>query len=302
MIEKFRNKKIGVICGGFSAESEVSLRSGKNVLNALTRLGYSAIKVDPKTHSLKNCCDVAFIALHGKYGEDGAIQGYFETEKIPYTGSRILASAIGMDKVTTKSLLIQNNLPTARFCKLSSGEFPKSIPFSFPLVVKPVSEGSSVGVVILDSEKEWNEQVPELHKKYSPIFVEEYVSGQEITVSILERNGQVQALPILELRPKKRFYDYEAKYTHGMTDFILPAELSPSATKQCQDVARKVHQLVGCRGFSRIDMICDPKRGPFVLEINTIPGLTDLSDLPASAKEGGISFDDVIEIVLQSAA
>ncbi len=294
-------RKVGVLCGGKTAEREISLISGNAVYEALTELGIPAVKIDPATDTLKpGDIDIAFIALHGSGAEDGTIQGHLETLNIPYTGSGILASAIAMDKHITKQLLLHNQLPTAPFWIPAT---PLSVhpDMSFPLIAKPIREGSSLGMAIIDEPAHYMETIIHLQKQFPEILVETFIAGKEITVSILEQDGIPQALPILELRPKNRFYDYEAKYTKGKTEFIIPASLSEAETDRCQKLAVQVHTLIGCRGISRVDMIVHPKKGPFVLEINTIPGLTPLSDLPAQAKAAGIEFPKLIEIILASA-
>ena len=300
MLADLKSKKIGVLCGGVSRERTVSLRSGKNVYSALVRLGYNAVMVDVAHEDVGSCgLDVAFNVLHGQYGEDGTMQAYLEALGIPYTGSRVGASVLGINKFFSKQLMVREGIPTPAFWVITEAELPKNIPF--PLIAKPVSEGSSVGVAVVDFPEDFTRLVSPLLDLFSALLLEEFVTGQEITVGVLELESGLKALPILELRPKNRIYDYEAKYTEGMTEFILPAELSADMTARCQALAIQVHELLGCRGMSRVDMIVHPERGPLVLELNSIPGMTDLSDLPAQAKEAGISFDQLVDIILQSA-
>jgi D-alanine-D-alanine ligase len=298
-----RDKKIGVLLGGLSMERAVSLRSGEGVYQALCDLGYQVQKIDPiKDDVLEAKIDIAFIALHGRFGEDGTIQSYLEHHKIAYTGSRIKASVIGMNKLLTKEVLKKQGLANPDFKLIYEEQsfLPKG--FELPVIIKPVDQGSSVDVFYVDSFELWQKEQKNLLKKYGVYILEKYIKGKEITVGVLEREGaKLQALPILELRPKNTFYDYEAKYTEGMTQFILPAELSDSETKTAQALAKQVHQKIGCRGFSRIDMIFHKEEGPFVLEVNTIPGMTNLSDLPAQAKQAGISYNELVEIILKSA-
>lgn len=298
MKPELRDVKIAVLAGGSSGEREVSLRSGNNVLKALKRLGYQAFLLDPAESKIsKSAVDLAFVALHGKGGEDGEIQTLLESESIPYTGSGIEASQIGMNKRLTKEVIKKSGLP----CALDwEARFPQEN-ISFPCVLKPTSDGSSLGVDVIDDAAALTWRLEEIKGREHEYFIEEFISGQEITVGVLEsKNGFIE-LPILELVPKNRFYDYHAKYTAGMTDFICPARLSESISKKAQDIAMLLHQKIGCRGFSRVDMIVCPKRGPIILEINTIPGLTDTSDIPAQAKAAGISFEALIEIILESA-
>ncbi len=300
MLADLKSKKIGVLCGGVSRERTVSLRSGQNVYSALVRLGYNAVMVDVAYEDVGSCgLDVAFNVLHGQYGEDGTMQAYLEALGIPYTGSRVGASVLGINKFFSKQLMVREGIPTPAFWVITEAELPKNIPF--PLIAKPVSEGSSVGVAVVDFPEDFTRLVSPLLDLFSALLLEEFVTGQEITVGVLALESGLKALPILELRPKNRIYDYEAKYTEGMTEFILPAELSADMTARCQALAIQVHELLGCRGMSRVDMIVHPERGPLVLELNSIPGMTDLSDLPAQAKEAGISFDQLVDIILQSA-
>lgn len=303
MIAALKDKKIGVICGGMSRERPVSLVSGERVYRALIKLGYQAVKVDPLLENvLTSGIDVAFVALHGEFGEDGAIQGLLELNKIPYTGSGVSASAIGIHKIHTKQLLQKAGLPTAPYQMLVNDIEVPELPFEYPVVVKPVAEGSSFGVAICDSAQELQRYVKSNQQLFNYLFVEKYIDGQEVTVGILQENqNHVFALPVLELRAKKRFYDYEAKYTKGMTAFILPANLSKAVTEQCQQIALDMFHLLGCKGMARVDMMVSPSSGPCILEINTIPGLTELSDLPAQADAAGISYEKLIELILNSA-
>jgi D-alanine-D-alanine ligase len=301
MISAFKSKVIGVICGGFSHEREVSLNSGQNVYESLLRSGYDVVKLDPVTDTgWERKCNIAFIALHGKYGEDGTVQAILERKKIPYTGSGVHSSVIAMNKFSSKKLFLENDIPTAHFHMSTNAltELPSG--FDYPVFVKPYDGGSSVDTFIIDTTEDLKKHSEFLAKRYGAYLVESFLSGQEITIGVID-NPKPMALPILELRPKNRFYDYHAKYTKGQTEFIIPAELSADVTLSCQKLALDVYSLMQCRGIARVDMIVDPKKGPFVLEVNTVPGLTNTSDLPAQAKEAGISFDDLIELVLMSA-
>ncbi len=292
---------VGVICGGFSGERAVSLRSGRNIADALRRKGYDVKEIDPAVDSLLDMgIDVAFIALHGPIGEDGTIQALLDHLHIPYTGSGVTASVIGMNKLISKWAFVHHQIPTAAF-QVISPDVPLELTLALPVIVKPVSEGSSLGVEIVDTLDQFERVANAATSKYGVCLVEEMVVGTEITVSVIEQSGALVVLPILELRPKNRFYDYEAKYTDGKTEFVLPAELSEEMTATAKALGLKVHQALGCRGMSRTDMIVDPTKGPVVLEINTIPGMTDLSDLPAQARCAGLSFDEVVEGMLKSA-
>lgn len=299
---------IGVLCGGMSSEREVSLRSGKNCFEALKRLGYkNAVLIDVDkdvANSLKQKgVEVAYIALHGKYGEDGCIQGLLEILGIPYTGCGVKASAICMDKETTKRVVAPQGVPvipsvlvygTTDLSKLDN----KAI--SFPVMVKPINEGSSIGMSKVDTTDKLEEAVKEAMKYNSTVMLENFVEGKSVTVGVLDKDGETIATPILELRSKTGWYDYEAKYTKGLTEFILPAEIDKKMTKYVQSLAVKAHKAVDAWGMSRIDFIVTENEA-YMLEINTIPGMTDLSDLPAQAKEMGIEYDQLVEIILKSA-
>jgi D-alanine-D-alanine ligase len=306
-----KNKKIAVLMGGRSGEREVSLRSGKRVLDSLLSQGYKAIPLDSDPDLIDKLksekIDVVYIMLHGKYGEDGTIQGLLEMHSYPYTGSKILASALGMNKIASKRVWQAVGIPTPKYLHIDASNGLKSEiekirkSFPMPLVVKPVSEGSSLGVSIVKNEKELDDVIARTVKEFDDVFVEEFIKGQEVTVGILGKGKDVQALPILELAPKNEFYDFQAKYTAGMTDFILPARLSKPVYELTQRIALQAHKAVGAYGFSRVDIIVSPDHTPYVHEINTIPGMTDRSDLPAEAAHAGISFDDLVIRILESA-
>jgi len=304
-----KDKKIIVVYGWISREREVSLRSGKKIYEALLKKGYNVTLVDPKMEGWEPVLrgDLVFIALHGKPGEDGTIQGFLETFGIPYTGSGVLASSLAMNKVASKKIFIASGIPTPNFIALEDSEsidrfISRAInEIGIPLVVKPVSEGSSIGVSIVKSKDDLELVVRDTLDKFDNIFIEKYIEGREITVGVLEIDGRLTALPILELVPKKEFYDYTAKYTSGMTDFIIPARMKEEKYKLAQELALQAHKALGCVGFSRVDLVTDKDDNPYVLEVNTIPGMTDLSDLPAMAKAYGIEYEDLVEIMLYSA-
>lgn len=307
----FEKKRIGVLMGGTSREREISLRSGKNVLEALIRQGYDAISIDPARElapQLKEQnIEVAFLALHGTPGEDGSIQGFLETLNIPYTGSKVLASALAIDKVAAKKMFIVDNVPTPPYIEILEGDDLGhkaqviSRKLGMPVVVKPNKEGSSFGITIVRDKKELAKVLERTRAEFKNIFAEKFVKGQEVTVGILGNSTETEALPILELRPKAEFYDFNAKYTKGATEFILPAELTRKVYEKTQSVALAAHRSLGCAGVSRVDIIVDDKGRPWVHEINTIPGMTELSDLPAEALASGISFDQLVLKILASA-
>ncbi|MFC2172230.1 D-alanine--D-alanine ligase [Acidobacteriota bacterium] len=311
MREKLLKLHVAVLMGGLSREREISLRSGKNVLESLSRQGFNAFPIDVGEDFLhrlaKETFDMAFICLHGRYGEDGAIQGLLEMAGIPYTGSGVLASAIAMNKVTTKRILLSEGLPTPsyRALNLNNGVREEICEaeglLDYPMVIKPVSEGSSIGVSIANNRSQLDEIIRDHAFKFGKLMLEKFIEGREITVGIIGSNSRAKALPILELVPKNPFYDYQAKYTEGLTEFILPARLSPETTQQCSDYALRTHRILGCLGMSRIDMIVDKDDIPYVLEVNTIPGFTETSDLPQQANQASISFDELVFEILKSA-
>ncbi len=311
LIAKLKNKKIAVLCGGRSGEREVSLRSGKRVHDSLISQGFSSVIIDTKDDFIPRLkqenVDIACIMLHGTFGEDGCIQGLLETIGIPYTGSKVLASSLGMNKVASKRVWQALGIPTPNYAVIDrSADIAAQCAdilkyFPFPLVVKPVSEGSSLGVTIMKDSAGFADVVMSTAQQFGDVFIEEFINGVQVTVGILEGGDGLRTLPVLELRPKTDFYDYEAKYTKGMTEFILPAELPRQVYRNCQLTASKAFKALSCRGFARIDMIVDRDGMPFVHDANTIPGMTDLSDLPAQAAADGISYDELVLRILESA-
>jgi D-alanine-D-alanine ligase len=299
---KLEEKIIGVLMGGLSPEREVSLVSGNAVLEALERKGLNGIGIDVSNDiafSLeKNKIDIAYIALHGVYGEDGSIQGLLEYAKIPYTGSGVLASALAYDKVKSKEIFKFNKISTADyqvFCREERGKQERIL--DFPVVVKPSNQGSSIGVSIVREEKEW-EAALELAFSYAKeILVEKFIEGKLLAIGM---NGE-QPMPIVHIRPKSGFYDYESKYTSGRTEYSCPAELSIEETQRCKDIAVQVYRTLRGTGMPRVDVMLDAKGVPYVLEMNTIPGLTPTSLLPMAAKQSGLEFDDLVVEILKSA-
>lgn len=301
-----KNAKIAVLCGGMSSEREVSLRSGKNCHAAMLRLGFkNAALVDVNENiaqTLKSGeFEYAYNALHGKYGEDGCIQGLLEILKIPYSGCGTMASALCMNKEYTKKILSTADIPLIKSVFVRKGEnlLDAVKNLKYPMMIKPVSEGSSFGMSKVENEIELVKAVEEAVKYNPDVLIEEYLVGICATVGVLEDGDKIFATEILELRPKNEWYDYEAKYTKGMTEFILPAELSAEMTKQVKEIAVKSHKLANCSGISRVDfhIVGDI---PYVLEINTSPGMTDTSDLPAQAAAMGIDYDNLVLLILNS--
>lgn len=306
-----KSKRIGVLMGGLSRERGISLRSGRNCLAALERLGYEAEAIDVDRNVAETLrrrgIEVAFLALHGRYGEDGAIQGLLEMLDIPYTGSRVLASALGMNKVRTKQIAAYHGIPTPAFAvfyhgqELSGACRKAAEKLKFPVMVKPCEEGSSLGVVKVPEAGGLEAAVVKACGDYNAVLAEEHVAGEEITIGLIEREDGIMALPVLQLVPKTGFYDFKAKYSKGMTEFVLPAQIPDDVASRGQELARQVHRALGCRGFSRVDFMIDENGVPQLTEINTLPGMTDTSDLPAQAQAAGIGYDELVEIMLQSA-
>lgn len=294
--------KIAVVMGGISREREVSLRSGKNVYSALNRLGYLVKAVDYQgdpTAFLKDVedSDLVFNVLHGHFGEDGGIQFLMEAHNIPYTCSDPYTSAVCFDKLLTYRVL-GSMMETPKYLYLEEVAVPNDL--ELPTVLKPRREGSSIGIKICKTKEEFLSHASKLVEDYGGYIAQRYVRGKELTISVLEIDGKPVVLPILELRPKREFYDYIAKYTKGMTEFILPAELEPEEEREVKRVALQVYNYLGCRDMARIDGIFADGRFYF-LEVNTIPGMTELSDLPASAKAMGMSFEEAVDAIVKSA-
>ena len=301
------NKKIAVICGGPSSEREISLRSGKNIFEALKKLGYKNVElIDIDKNISKVLIDkkieVVYNAMHGRYGEDGCIQGLLEILEIPYTGCGVTASSVCMNKDYTKNVLRNFDIPLIKSVLIKKNEdYSKKIKeLKYPMMLKPVSEGSSLGMFKVSDEKEMEECFKKSLKYNQDVLVEEYLDGKSLTVGVLEDGDELFATEIIEFNTKTEWYDYEAKYTAGMTEFIIPAKLSDDMTQKVKDIAVKAFKACGCRGVSRVDFLISDNV-PYVLEINTSPGMTDLSDLPAQSKAMGISYENLVQIILNGA-
>jgi len=308
LIEFYKTKNIAVLMGGLSSEREVSIRSGENVYNALVNLGFKVTKMDVDANIarklIKDNIDVAVIMLHGKYGEDGVIQGVLELLGIPYTGCDVLTSAIGMNKIITKELLKAKGIPVADYVVLDSSNPDKSfndiLSLGLPVVLKPVDEGSSVGVEIIKEEDQLKGKLRNYLRRHPNSFAEKAIIGTEITIGVIGDQKNITILPIMELRPKKEFYDYEAKYTKGMTDFVIPAEISKEQEEKVIEYTKIASKTLNCRGVVRFDAIISKDDGlPYFLEVNTIPGMTETSDIPAMAKAAGMSFEEVVLKLLE---
>ena len=294
------DKRIGVLAGGISAEREVSLRSGDAVYKALIELGYDAVFIDVSENVCREIevkgVEVAFIVLHGGHGENGAIQGMLEVMGIPYTGSGILSSALAMDKETSKLVFAAHDIPVAPYVLIRKKEAIELPPFGLPWVIKPATEGSSIGVSIVRSQDEVDGAVSEAFGYGDRVLIESYIKGREIQIGML---GQT-VLGGVEVRPLREFYSYEAKYTPGLTNYILPPEIDAAAYDTLKTFALKAHNALGCRGATRVDFILDEMNRPFLLEVNTIPGMTETSLLPKIARSAGIEFPLLLEKILES--
>jgi D-alanine-D-alanine ligase len=302
---ELKRKRIGVLMGGLSAEREVSLESGKAILEALLDRGYDACAVEADEQLAQRLIgqkiEVAFIGLHGRLGEDGAVQGLLEMMRIPYTGSGVLASALGMSKVASRKIFMLHAVPVPPHIVLRRAEreiFDDSkLPLPFPMVEKPSQEGSSVGVTIV-SEKGQIAAAMDRAFEYDPeILIEEYIPGREIAVGILDD----VALGAIQIVPKVQFYDYQAKYTEGLAEHILPAPLPPEDYKKALGLGLSAHHLLGCEGATRVDMLYKESGQFYVLEVNSLPGMTRLSLLPEIAGGAGIDFAELVERILLGA-
>ena len=312
MLEKFRNKRIAVVMGGLSSEREVSLKTGAGVLAGLQELGYDAIGIDWRTGSnlatilAEAGAGVVWNALHGTYGEDGAVQGLCACLGLPCTGSGILASALAMDKIASKRIFESHGIPTPKWRLLPGADAGPAdgsdgpavlADWPVPLVVKPADEGSSVGVSVVDDRAQIAAAVALARKHHGPVLVEEYIAGTEVFVGVLD--GEV--LGSVEVRPAGRFYDYEAKYLRNDTQYLLPPEVPADVLARCEQHALAAYRALGCSGHSRPDLRIDAAGNAFVLEVNTLPGMTATSLLPKIAKRAGLSYPALCERILASA-
>ncbi len=309
-MSKNKFKNVLVVLGGTSGERAVSLDSGKACIKALKKIGYIVSTFDPKTKNFnlinKKKVDVIFNALHGRDGEDGVAQSYFEYLKIPYTHSGVISSFNSMNKIYSKELFIKNNIKTPKYVSLKKVHFKnKSIlkiltkkKIKFPVVSKPINEGSSLGVNICKNKDKLFRSINSLFKKYDEIIIEEYKGGQEIQVAVI--NGR--PIGAIELIPKRFFYDYKAKYTKkAKTKHVMPARLSKKKYKEVLNIAKKTHQVLGCRGVTRSDFKFENNKF-YLLEINTQPGMTNLSLVPEIAQYIGITFENLVEKILLDAS
>ncbi|HSA62978.1 MAG TPA: D-alanine--D-alanine ligase [Nitrospiraceae bacterium] len=309
---RLTNERIGVLMGGQSSEREVSLRTGQAVHQSLVRRGYDAVVIDVTDRLPQDLKDqkiaLAFLSLHGPGGEDGTIQGFLDTIGMPYTGSGVQASAVGMHKVITKTLLAAHDIPVPAGTVVQRGDAPsltavlKAAKLKLPVVVKPASQGSTIGVTIVRQAKQWREALALAHRYDPEAMVEAYIPGHEVTVSILGgAAGMTKVLPAVEIVAPDGFYDFSAKYQKGKTQYLCPAPLSAKILRQIGELGRRTYRVLGCEGAARVDFRITPKGRPYVLEINTVPGMTETSLLPMAAAQAGIDYDSLVEWILQSA-
>ena len=303
-------KRVGVIMGGSSAEREVSLRSGAAVAAALEARGHDVVRISlgesfgPEIgHTLtRSCIDVAFLALHGRHGEDGCIQGVLELARIPYTGSSVLASALAMDKLKAKEMFRLHNVPTPPYYEFRGDDLLSDITechgmFGYPAIVKPRREGSSIGVALATNQTELEQAVELALQHDRSVLVERFIAGKEVAVGIL--NGRV--LGAIEIAPKQGLYDFQAKYTAGMTEYYMPARLAPTRYRGVLNLAEQAARSLGTTGAVRVDVIVTEGMNEYVLEVNTLPGMTETSLLPKIAQAAGYRFVDLCETMAESA-
>ena len=291
-----RFKKIAVLKGGPSAEREVSLASGGAVARALRSLDYDVVEVDVTGHDVAwpEGCEAAFIALHGTFGEDGELQALLEARGIPFTGSGSVSSRTSFDKVATKRILERQGIATPRYEVLAPGQ-ARTLPL--PVVVKPPRQGSSIGISKVFEESAWPAALEAALKLDTEALVETFIEGAELTVGVV---GE-QVLPIVEIRAPEGYYDYRAKYTKGLTEYLVPAPLDEETTRACQSLAWRTFTALDCRGLGRVDIRLTPDGHPFVLELNSIPGFTETSLLPKAARAVGLEFPALCEKILNLA-
>lgn len=294
--------KIGVLAGGPSNEREISLRSGRAVYSALIREGFDAVLLDIKDDIRdiikRNVIDAAFIALHGRFGEDGTVQKILEDANIPYTGSRVEASRLALDKIASKEVFIKNNIPVPRYVVFEKRRYSSNDAevIGYPLVVKPQFEGSSIGLSIVKKRQSLKEALSKAFQYGDRVILEEYIHGRELTVGILDN----KALPVIEIVTRNNVYDYEAKYKNTDTQYLVPAPIIKSSYDNAARLGTMAHSALGCVSFSRVDMIMDKAGNIFILEVNTIPGMTKRSLLPKAAEAIGLSFSGLCVKIIRN--
>ncbi|WP_028302236.1 D-alanine--D-alanine ligase [Oceanospirillum beijerinckii] len=295
--------RVAVLYGGTSAERDVSLKSGRAVIAALESVNTDVIAIDVQHNWLEQLLDsqfdIAFLALHGRGGEDGTIQGLLDSLEIPYTGSGVLGSALAMDKLKTKQIWQTLGLPTPAYEIITPDSDPEVIwqQLSVPMMVKPVHEGSSIGLSKVEQLSELKEAIDKAAELDSQVMAEEWVTGREYTISILDG----KALPVIGLETHHQFYDYEAKYLVNDTRYLLPCGLNQTEEEALQTLALEAFNAVGCRDWGRVDVMVDQEGKPQLLEVNTLPGMTDHSLVPMAAKAAGYSFAELILAIIDAA-
>lgn len=301
--------RVAVLYGGRSAEREVSLNTGAQVSKALESLGFDVEPIDTGDDEfiaalMRAEADVAFICLHGRFGEDGTVQGLCELLEMPYVGSGVLASALALDKVKSKQFFSLAGLATPDYAVVRRGELYDIDALVGQLgeksVVKPASEGSSVGMTIVHQAGELAEAIEKAFGFDREVLIERFVAGTEVTIAVIG-NDDVVALPTLEIVPEHEFYDYDSKYVPGMSSHIIPARVSEAAREECQRLAVSAHKTLGCRGMSRADTIVEPDGTVWLLEVNTIPGMTSTSLVPDAARAAGIEFPELCRMLVEFA-
>lgn len=299
--------RIAVLYGGTSGEREVSLLSGRGIIEALKRNNHDVIGIDFNPENIAEIIeldvDLVFIGLHGKFGEDGRIQGLLDMLGLPYVGSDVLASALAMDKDKAKQIFEKNSIPVAKskayhlLASTNLDDLTNQIETKFkpPFVIKPNREGSTLGLTIVHNASQIKQAIKNASESDSIILVEDFIKGTELTVPVLGEIGQEEALPIIEIIPKNELYDYESKYSEGGSEHIIPARITDELTETIQNLAIQAHQTLGCKTYSRVDFILTEDDVPTILEVNTLPGMTPTSLFPDAAKSIGISYDEMIE-------
>jgi len=293
--------KVLVLMGGWSNERDISLISGKYVFESLKNSGIDVSQLDLKKDNLQSIKEInperVFIVLHGKGGEDGEIQKYLESLGIPYTGSKSLSSKLCMNKRHTKEALLSENILTPRFERITRENISKiQNNFKYPFIVKPSAEGSSIGVYIVGNKEEYYSAIAENKKISDDYIVEEYIEGTEYTVGIINSS----ALPVIKLIPPGKFYDFDAKYNSENMQYICPSGLENNIETNLKNISLKAFEILGCKGWGRVDLIIDNEKRPWVIELNTVPGMTSHSLVPMAAKEEGVNFNQLVLKILDS--
>ncbi len=292
---------VAVLMGGRSAEREISLKTGRAVADALVRLGHRVVPIDPGADLARLLDDAApdavFVALHGPGGEDGTVQGLLEVLGLPYTGSGVLGSALAADKVRSKWVFEAAGIPTPAFQVLEPGDDPGAVALPAPLVAKPPAEGSTIGIAVARSAGEVAGAVAVARRHDPRVLIEAFVDGREVTLGVLDG----EPLPLVEIVPEGGFYDYDAKYTPGRTRYLCPAPVEPAMARACERAGLAAYRALDCSGGARVDLMVDRAGRPWVLEVNTIPGMTPTSLLPKAAAAAGLGFDELVQKLLDGA-